>query len=82
MTPLEIFGIACAILALIAFVGNQYGKMRAESFLYDFLNFVSAVGLFYYAYETRAYPFLITNTVWAAISGIDVVKHIVKRLRH
>jgi hypothetical protein len=81
MSVLELFGIGCALLALIAFVGNEYKMLSADSFLYDLLNFVSALGLLYYAYATGAVPFMITNTVWALVSGIDVVKYLLKRPR-
>jgi chromate transport protein ChrA len=77
MSGLEIFGIACAVMALVAFVGNEYHLLSTESFLYDALNFLSAVGLLYYAYETNAVPFMITNAVWALVSGMDVSKYLI-----
>jgi hypothetical protein len=80
MNWLLVLGFVSALVALVAFVGNQFGKLRAESFLYDFLNFISALGLLYYAYETKAYPFMLTNTVWALVSGADVCKYIAKKL--
>lgn len=79
MTGLEVFGIACALLALVAFVSNEYKLLSAESFWYDFLNFLSALGLLYYAYTQHQVPFMITNSVWALVSGIDVVKYFLKR---
>ena len=78
MSSLEILGIGSALLALVAFVGNEYGKMRAESFWYDALNFLSAAGLFVYAYTEGVIPFMITNSVWALVSGMDVVKYLAK----
>jgi hypothetical protein len=81
MEPIEIIGILSAILALAAFIGIEWGKLRAEYFSYDFLNLISALGLFYYAYDQGATPFMITNSVWAIVSGIDVARHVMKRIR-
>jgi len=75
MNTLEILGISCAALALVAFVANQYHFWESDSFWYDFLNFISAAGLLYYAVKTGAIPFIITNTAWGLISGIDVVRY-------
>lgn len=76
MDPIEILGIGSALLALFAFVGNQYHKLKDTSFTYDFLNMISGIGLFIYAYVLGAVPFMITNTVWTIVSGIDVAKYI------
>lgn len=78
MDPIELLGISSALLALVAFVGNQYHKLRDTSFTYDFLNMISGIGLFSYAYLVDAVPFMITNSVWAVVSGIDVVKYLYK----
>ncbi len=76
MDSVEILGIASALLALSAFVANEYGKLRAEIFLYDFLNMVASIGLFYYAYAEWVVPFMLTNFVWGTVAGIDVVKYL------
>lgn len=83
MNSIELLGILSALLALSAFVANEYGKLKAESFWYDFLNFISGVGLFMYAYHEGVIPFMLTNSVWALVSGIDVVKYLLggKRLK-
>ena len=78
MEPIEILGIGLALRALFAYVGNEYGKLKADSFAYDFLNFLSGVGLFAYAYYEGVVPFMITNSVWALVSGIDVLKYVLK----
>lgn len=78
MAPIEILGIGSALLALVAFVGNEYGKLKAEYFWYDALNFLSAFGLFVYAYDQWVVPFMLTNSVWAFVSGIDVLRHLLK----
>ncbi len=79
MDSIEILGILSALLALFAFVGNQYHKLKDTSFTYDLLNTLSGIGLFTYAYLVDALPFMITNSVWAVVSGIDVVKYVYKK---
>ena len=81
MTFIELLGIVSALVTLSAFVANEYGWLSNESILYDFLNMCSGTGLFIYAYSTGVVPFMITNSVWALVSGIDVMKHIWKRLK-
>ncbi len=81
MEPIEILGIASAALALIAFIGNEYGQLKANSLSYDLLNFVSGAGLFLYAYYAGVIPFMITNAVWALVSGADIVRYFLKAPR-
>ena len=79
MDGFELLGIIAAIVTLTAFVANEYGALSAESFLYDSLNFVSGLGLLIYAVHSGVIPFIITNAVWALVSGIDVAKYLLKR---
>lgn len=78
MEPIEILGIASAGLLLFAFVANEWGKLSSESVWYDLFNFLSALGLFVYAYHLGAVPFMVTNAVWGLVSGADVVKDLLK----
>lgn len=80
MDLLLVVGVVGALLALAAFVGNEFGWVSADSFVYDLVNFVSALMLLYYALTTRAYPFMITNSVWALVSGVDVFKYLLQRV--
>ena len=79
MDSMEILGIASALLALYAFVANEYGALKADNFWYDFINIVSGIGLFIYAYYQGVIPFMLTNSVWALVSGIDVVKYLQRK---
>ena len=79
MAPIEILGICSALLALFAFAGNEWWFMPARGFWYDAINFLSALGLFTYAYTEGVIPFMLTNSVWALVSGIDVLRHLLKR---
>lgn len=78
MDPIELLGIASAALLLFAFVANEWGKLSSESVWYDLFNFLSACGLFIYAYHLGAVPFMVTNAVWGLVSGADVVKDLLR----
>lgn len=51
MDWIQIMGICSALAVLVAFGANEYRYFSSEDFLYDFLNFIGSVGLFFYAYE-------------------------------
>ena len=79
MEPLELLGIGSALLVLSAFVLNEYGKLSSESVWYDGVNFVASLGLLWYAASNHVWPFVITNSVWALVSGIDTLRYCVGR---
>lgn len=81
MQPLEIIGIGSALLVLAAFVLNEYGKLSSESLWYDAINFIASLGLLAYAFVNHVWPFVITNSVWALVSGIDVARYYTKGRR-
>lgn len=81
MDPLEVLGIGSAFMVLYAFVANEYGTLSVRSLTYDLLNFFGAAGLFLYAFQTGVVPFMVTNSVWACVSGLDVFKHVRRRFR-
>lgn len=75
METMEIVGIVSAAMTLTAFVGNEYGKLSVEGVVYDGLNFLASIGLLLYAADLGSLPFMAINTVWALVSGFDVVKY-------
>ncbi len=81
MSVLEIIGILSALMTLSAFIMNQYGILRNDDIRYDFMNMISGIGLVIYAISINGVPFMLTNSVWAIISGIDVVKYFLKKRR-
>jgi fluoride ion exporter CrcB/FEX len=81
MNDLEILGILSALLTLSAFIMNQYGILKNDDIRYDAMNMFAGIGLVFYAVSISAVPFMLTNSVWAVISGIDVVKYFLKKYR-
>ena len=79
MSNMEVLGIFSAILALAAFIGNEYHKLSSDSVWYDLMNFLAGTGLIIYAISINAIPFVLTNGVWATVSFIDLVKYARKR---
>jgi hypothetical protein len=79
MDVTTIIGILGAGTVLIAFLLNQVNKLKNSDLAYDALNFVGSALLMLYAILLSSWPFLILNTVWAAVSLRDVVVKLSKR---
>lgn len=79
MDSIEILGILSALLILFVFIANEYGQVSSESIWYDLINLIGGLGLLIYAYVQGVVPFMLTNGVWALVSGIDVAKYLYKR---
>ena len=76
MSGIEILGVVSALVTLSAFVANELGYLTTEDFSYDFLNMISSMGLFTYAYSTGVVPFMLTNSVWFLVSASDVFRYL------
>ena len=81
MTGLEILGICSALLTLSAFIMNQYGYLDKDDIRYDALNMVAGLGLVAYAISIHGVPFILTNSVWSIVSGIDVARYFIRKRR-
>jgi len=76
---IEIIGIIGALIILYTFVMNQYEKLSADSFQYDFLNLVGSGILVYYATILESIPFIVINGLWALLSLKDVLARIFRK---
>jgi len=81
MNLITIIGITSAFIELGVFIANQYGKIDSDNIWYDLINFVCGIGLTSYALSINALPFIISNSIWALISFIDVIKYFFFRSR-
>lgn len=72
MNPLWI-GFAGSGLILFAFVMGQLHQWKDTYFIYDFLNFIGALGLVVFALQTKSWPFFLLNSVWTLVSLRDCV---------
>ena len=72
-----ITGVTGAVLVLIAFIGNEVGRMKTTSLWYDGLNVVGSGFLIYYSVLLESWPFIILNIVWLIFSLKDIVRRIV-----
>ena len=82
MSGIEILGIVSALVTLAAFVANELGYLTTEDFAYDFMNMISSMGLFTYAYSTGVVPFMLTNSVWFLVSASDVFRYLFFSRKH
>jgi hypothetical protein len=67
-------GVLSALLVLGAFIANEFGAVRANNIWYDVANFLGSAGLLVYALETNSWPFVLTNSVWGAVSLYDLLR--------
>lgn len=74
-----IIGFTGMLLVLFAFVMNQAEKWKDDMLVYDIFNAVGSLGMVYYAYTLKSWPFLILNAIWALVSLRDVVSGFGKR---
>lgn len=68
-----IIGVSGAILILVGFVANEFGKLTVRSLTYDLLNLFGSLLLLWYGIQLSAWPFVMLNTIWALVSLRDVV---------
>jgi hypothetical protein len=74
-----ITGIVGMALILIAFLMNQLKKWSQDMLSYDACNALGSLLLLIYAYDGRAWPFVILNGVWFAYSMRDTIIDIAGR---
>lgn len=67
-----IIGVIGALLILIGFIANEFGKLTVASFWYDLLNLIGSLCLLYYGIQLSAWPFVVLNSIWALVSFRDV----------
>ena len=71
--PFLLLGIIGMVLILLAFLLNQRHIWTEDMLRYDLCNAIGSLLLVIYAYEGRAWPFVILNGVWAAYSLKDII---------
>lgn len=76
---LTIIGFAGSFIVLVAFLLNQYNKLKNNSFIYDFINFIGSLFLLVYAISTNSIPFIIVNAVWGLFSLKDVILYFYRK---
>ena len=59
---------------LTAFYLNSTNKINANSKLYQWINFFSALLLLINAFYINAYPFIIINIFWAGVALLSVYR--------
>jgi len=68
-------------LLLVAFLLNLFRVVRADGFSYSLLNLVGAGLAGYSSYLIAFMPFVILESVWAAVAGAGLVRLALKGLR-
>lgn len=74
-----LIGVLGMMFILYAFFMNQTNRWKNSSLQYDTVNFIGSLFLVIYALPPLAWPFLILNGVWAAVSLKDVISDLKRR---
>ena len=74
-----LIGIIGATLILIAFIMNQLERWHDADLIYDWFNAIGAILLILYALFLESIPFMILNSIWAAVSLRDVYIHLFRK---
>lgn len=69
-----IIGFVGASLVLIAFIFNENKKWSDGDFKYDLANCIGGLFLVIYGVLSKAWPFVVLNTVWFLVSLRDVIR--------
>ena len=71
-------GIIGMTLILVAFVLDEFKKIRTDSVQYNLINIIGSGLLLYYAYTLQSIPFLVLNGIWFLVAGYKIVRIILK----
>ena len=70
----QAISIVGAVSILIAFAGNQLGRLTPSSVAYQVLNLVGAVLLTGVAVHDVQYGFMLLEGTWAAVSAVGLYR--------
>jgi len=71
---IDILGWVGGIVLLIAFGMNSFGKITAQSKVYQYMNIFAGIALIVNTGYYGAYPATFVNVVWIFIAGFALVK--------
>jgi hypothetical protein len=76
-----VLGSIGAGLVLLAFIMGQLHIWKDTYFIYDFINLAGSALLIYYGWTGANWPFIVLNSVWAAMSLKDCVTDFLRNER-
>lgn len=70
---LEFIGWTGTLMILAAFVLNSFGVIESQSYMYQLLNLVGAIGIMAISLYKKVYQTVALNVVWACIALIAII---------
>ncbi len=72
-------GACGALLLLVAFAAEKFGRLESDSVLYDSLNLLGAGLLTAYAVLLGSWPFIVLEGIWALVAGRYFLKRLARQ---
>ena len=70
----EAFGWYGLVAVLLAYASVSFGTLAPNSVIFQLLNLTGSFGLAVLTFYRRAYPNLVLNIIWGAISLVAIVQ--------
>jgi len=74
----EIIGWIGMGLIFLAYLLVSIGTIESDMLVYQFLNFIGAIGIIIISYVKKAYPPAVLNILWATIAILAIVGIVVR----
>lgn len=75
----EILGWAGTITFVVAYYGISFGKLKADSLLYQWMNLLGAIAIAFSVFVKQAWPAFALEVVWGGIALVTLIRLLKKR---
>ena len=70
----EMLGWAGTITFVVAYYGISFGKLKADSLLYQWMNLLGAVAIAFSVFVKHAWPAFALEVVWGGIALVTLIR--------
>lgn len=75
----EALGWAGTITFVVAYYGISFGKLKADSLLYQWMNLLGAIAIAFSVFVKQAWPAFALEVVWGGIALVTLVRLVKQR---
>ena len=70
----EALGWAGTITFVVAYYGISFGKLKADSLLYQWMNLLGAIAIAFSVFVKQAWPAFALEVVWGGIALVTLIR--------